>query len=338
MSARSSRRVGGSARRHAAGIARAVGVLMLCAVVAFALLGGGTAVVDQVQMRSTPTHTVHARMTYGQSEARSMLQGINEFRTGSDAWYWNQDNKTKTTCSDLSELTYDYTLKKVAMLRAREIAISYDHTRPNGGWFSTAYSSSGTVYRYAGENIAVGFPSAASVLEGWEEANEKYDGQGHRRNLLNDQCNAVGIAHVRYQGLDYWVQEFDSRLLLDTDETAADNSTSVVDVDVADSYLQSAEARVGSLPAQAASGSSADLPTARISAQIAGHWPASDSGSAESACSLVPDSVSWTSSDQDVARVSGSSVVFGQSGQATLTCTLSFMGQEYTERFPVTVQ
>jgi uncharacterized protein YkwD len=332
MSARSGKKTGGFT------IARFAGIVVLCALIAFVLLGGGTAVVDQVQMRTMPTHTVHARMTYGQSEARGMLAGINEFRTGDDAWYWNQDNKTKTTCSGLSKLTYDYTLEKVAMLRAREIALSYDHTRPNGFWFSTAYSSSGTVYRYAGENIAVGFPSAASVLRGWEEADEKYDGQGHRRNLLNDQCNAVGISHVRYRGIDFWVQEFDSRLLLDTDETEADDSTSVVDVDVADSYLQSAEAQVGSLASQAESGSSADLPTARISAQVTNHWPASDSGNAESRCNLVPDSVTWTSSDSSIARVSGSSVVFGTPGRAMLTCTLSFMGQDYTERFPVTVE
>lgn len=175
------------------------------------------------------------------------------------------------------------------------------------------------------------------MLDGREEANEKYDGQGHRRNLLNDQCNVVGIAHVRYQGVDFWVQEFDSRLVPDTAETAADDSTSVVDVDVADSYLQSAEAQVGGLSAQMSSGSSALLSAARISAQIVGHWPATDSGGAESSCNLMPDSVSWTSSNERVARVSGSKVVCGKPGHATLTCTLWFMGREYTQRFPVTV-
>ena len=31
---------------------------------------------------------------YGQSEARSMLSEVNSFRTGSDAWYWDEDNET----------------------------------------------------------------------------------------------------------------------------------------------------------------------------------------------------------------------------------------------------
>ena len=59
---------------------------------------------------------------YGQSEARSTLAMINGLRTGGDAWYWNEDNSTKTVCNDLKEYSYNYTLEKVAMQRAAEIA------------------------------------------------------------------------------------------------------------------------------------------------------------------------------------------------------------------------
>lgn len=84
------------------------------------------------------TTTVALTVTYGQTEARSMLELINAFRTGSDAWYWNEDDTTKTTCTGLSTLTYDYTLEAVAMQRAAEIALSYSHTRPNGESCATA--------------------------------------------------------------------------------------------------------------------------------------------------------------------------------------------------------
>ena len=77
-------------------------------------------------------------ITYGQTEARSMLSEINTFRT-SNTWYWNEDNNTKTTVSGLTGLTYDYGLEKVAMKRAAEIALYYSHTRPDGSDCFTAY-------------------------------------------------------------------------------------------------------------------------------------------------------------------------------------------------------
>ena len=48
-----------------------------------------------------------------QNEARSMLTLINEFRTGSNAWYWNRDNRTTTVETGLSGLVYDYQRKKM---------------------------------------------------------------------------------------------------------------------------------------------------------------------------------------------------------------------------------
>ena len=76
---------------------------------------------------------VNILVEYGQTEARTILNMINEMRTSSsDAWYWNSDDTTKTICDNLSELAYDYDLEKLAMKRAAEIALSYDHTRPKG--------------------------------------------------------------------------------------------------------------------------------------------------------------------------------------------------------------
>lgn len=59
---------------------------------------------------------VNISVEYGQTEARSILDMINEMRTNrSDAWYWNIDDTTKTTCNNLGELAYDYDLERLAM-------------------------------------------------------------------------------------------------------------------------------------------------------------------------------------------------------------------------------
>lgn len=141
------------------------------------------------------------------ADAREMLTMINEFRTGKDAWYWNKDNTTWTTETGLSALQYDYALESVALTRARELAVSFSHTRPNGSPWSSAFPA-GNYYR--GENIAMGFDTAKEAFEGFQETNENYAGQGHRRNMLRGTFTRIGLAAVEIDGNTYWVQEFAS--------------------------------------------------------------------------------------------------------------------------------
>jgi len=172
--------------------------------------------------KAAAKNTVNITVQYGQTEARTILDMINELRTGADAWYWNPDNSTKTTCANLQKLTYDYELEKVAMLRAAEIAVSYSHTRPNGSGCFTAYTENNYSYMTCGENIAAGYPSASQVNSGWREDNENYSGQGHRRNMLNKSFKAVGIGHVKFNGCDYWVEEFSGNTPKKADTKAND--------------------------------------------------------------------------------------------------------------------
>lgn len=158
--------------------------------------------------------TVHAailsvpiKVTYGQTEARSMLESINTMRTDPDqAWAYDENNN-KQNYTGLRSLQYDYGLERIAMKRAAEIALSYSHTRPNGQKCFTAYDIS---YRAAGENIAAGsssiFSSADQVFNAWKEENEGYSGQGHRRNMLSSGFTAVGIGHVKFEGMDCFLQ------------------------------------------------------------------------------------------------------------------------------------
>ena len=148
---------------------------------------------------------VEFTVKYNQTASRSMLEMINSFRTGNEAWYWNSDNKTKTYCKNLKALSYDYDLERIAMQRAAEIALSFSHTRPNG---ERCFSLMSTVCTYAGENIAAGHTSASMVMEAWKETDDPYEGQGHRRNMLDGNYNAVGVACVYVNGKYYWVQEF----------------------------------------------------------------------------------------------------------------------------------
>ncbi|CDB90842.1 putative uncharacterized protein [Clostridium sp. CAG:253] len=182
---------------------------------------------------SAATPPVKIKVTYGQTEARTMFADINEFRTSdTEAWCWDKTDSVRESWRT-TELQYDYALERVAMKRAVEIALSYDHTRPNGTKCFTAYPSG---YMAEGENIAAGYMSAAKVFNGWKEENESYGGQGHRRNMLSSNFKAVGIGHVVYQGCHYWVQEFGDKVM-DGTASAANDSTQIEDVDVSSSYI-----------------------------------------------------------------------------------------------------
>ncbi len=152
--------------------------------------------------------TVKVKGKYYQSDARKMRKKINKFRTGKNAWYYKEEGSNKKVrLSGLKKLSYDYELEKIAMKRAAEIYISFSHTRPNG---ESCFSLYGEDYTALGENIAAGFTTVSSVFKAWQETNESYDGQGHRRNMLSEDFTCVGIACFEVDGQKYWVQEFGS--------------------------------------------------------------------------------------------------------------------------------
>jgi len=289
------------------------------AVMLAVILGFSVNVEGVSAAEGTGTVNAKVRVQYGQSEARSMLSMINDFRTGADAWAWNEDNTEKIKYNS-APLVYDYELEKAAMLRAAEIAVSYSHTRPNGQMCFTAYTGN-----RRGENIAAGYKTAASVFQAWQETNEKYNGQGHRRNMLNN-FEAVGIGHVYYNGYHYWVQEFRSPAG-STSATAANDSETLVELEL----LRSAITNVSLTPSvkslTLSSGGTADLPKLTISIRMSGSWPSNTEKQIE-----LP--YSWKVTDEGCASVAGGKIVGKKAGSTELTVTVL----EKTVTIPVTVK
>jgi uncharacterized protein YkwD len=102
----------------------------------------------------------------------------------------------------LPALTYSSVLQKGAMIRASEIIQSFSHTRPDGSKFYTVFDDTYS-YRMIGENLAAGFTSASSVINGWMNS------EGHRANILKDGYTQIGIGIKKdATGRIYWVQIF----------------------------------------------------------------------------------------------------------------------------------
>ncbi len=86
-------------------------------------------------------------------------------------------------------------LQSVADVRTEEIKTKFSHTRPDGSSCFTAF----TVPCWgAGENIAMGFTSASSVMDAWMHSS------GHKKNIMYDDFTHVGVG----QSGRYWVQCF----------------------------------------------------------------------------------------------------------------------------------
>lgn len=102
----------------------------------------------------------------------------------------------------VSPLTLDSSLVEAASIRAREISNSFSHTRPNGSSCFTVLSELGISYGTAGENIAAGYSSSQSVMEGWRSSS------GHYQNIISSKFKKIGIGVNIVNNQYYWVQIF----------------------------------------------------------------------------------------------------------------------------------
>lgn len=100
------------------------------------------------------------------------------------------------------ELSADKKLMALAQERARESAAYWSHMRPDGSSCFTLYDATNYSYGAAGENIAYGYTTSKSVMEGW------LNSQGHRENILSTSYTKIGVGVYYANGVYYWVQNF----------------------------------------------------------------------------------------------------------------------------------
>lgn len=105
----------------------------------------------------------------------------------------------------LSPLTYDWELSRVARYKSQDMRDNnyFSHTSPTYGSPFQMMKSFGISYRTAGENIARGYKTPESVVNGWMNSS------GHRANILNSSFTRIGVGYVK-DG-HYWTQMFISK-------------------------------------------------------------------------------------------------------------------------------
>lgn len=97
---------------------------------------------------------------------------------------------------NLPTLKYSKDLAKAANVRARELTVTFSHTRPDG---TTCFTVSEFVY---GENIASGQTNPTAVVNSWMNS------QGHKDNILNETYKSAAIGCYNDGETYYWVLLF----------------------------------------------------------------------------------------------------------------------------------
>jgi uncharacterized protein YkwD len=293
---------------------------------------------------SSLTDVAVSGIVYNQSEARKMLSAINEFRTTGDAWYYNADG-TRRENIKVGALTYDYGLEEIAMQRAAEVAVSFSHTRPNGTAWSTVQASDESTP--SGENLAASignttYTTAHTLLR---EDNEAYDGQGHRRLMLESSFTAVGVACVRMNGFSYWVEEFGGPTSV-SESTALDGTRDAVITITANRIADATDPTTGEtykdamiyIPDSYAvyPNQSRALPKIHAVIRLKDAYPAL--GYSASPRLLLDEApVTWSVQDSSVASVESNALTGIKSGSTELAFTGSIGGIGFSNTVPLVV-
>jgi uncharacterized protein YkwD len=111
------------------------------------------------------------------------------------------------TRAGVSVLRMREPLMQAAQLQADQIAASgrLEHTLPDARYprLEDRLAAAGYAWQAAGENLAFGQSSPATVLDAWMRS------ESHRANILNANFTEIGTAHaVATDGRPYYVQVF----------------------------------------------------------------------------------------------------------------------------------
>ena len=294
----------------------AITALALALAVAFMPAVAWTGAVPQAQAadNATASHEiVTVTGTEDYDEAHAVLDIVNKERTA----------------LGLDPLQLDVELTETAMQRAAELSVLYSHNRPDGTNCLTAFPTMG--FTTWGENIAIGYDSAADVMEGWfyserklyEEGERDRDKVGHYLNIINPDFKSIGIGCFM-QGTYYWEQALSGEepARITTGGTVEKSHRINIDYDVCgtDQGFNKNDDLTGK--------------TLAVGETFEMHYDVTNDRWRYNYVTLDPSCVTWTSSDTSVCTVDPAGVVTARAvGKATVTATLPsgrFLSHEWT--------
>uniref|UniRef100_UPI003F4BC20A CAP domain-containing protein n=1 Tax=Brachyspira catarrhinii TaxID=2528966 RepID=UPI003F4BC20A len=120
------------------------------------------------------------------NDITSMLNMFNEIRENNNLYSFEIDDR----------------LNEVADIRAKELAVSFSHIRPNNTKYDELFYQNRIIAYSSDENIAYRFKNAETVASYWMNSSK------YKVNILSDKFTHIGVAHYAINGEDFWVVIF----------------------------------------------------------------------------------------------------------------------------------
>jgi uncharacterized protein YkwD len=115
---------------------------------------------------------------------------------------------TERAAAGLAPLTVDAQLSAAAQSHSQDQANRgvMTHTGSNGSSVADRVTAAGYVWSSVGENVAYGYRTSSSVMDGWMGS------PGHRANILTPSFTQIGMGIARTaSGTPYWTMVLATR-------------------------------------------------------------------------------------------------------------------------------
>lgn len=203
----------------------------------------------------------------------------------------NQVNKYRKDAG-LSALKMNTTLLNNAMQRAAEIAVRYDHIRPDG---TECFSINSNI---AGENITLTYATPEKAMESWMKS------APHKANILSKDYKTMGVGTIIHNGEYYWVQVFSKKSL---------TATTTVPENTDKTFTVSLGSKKYTL--------SLSIPSKVFITDVVDMDVIGKNASANSYFAIDGDNFTWKSSNASAVSVSSKTATALAEGSATITAS-----------------
>lgn len=273
---------------------------LISTILALSLMFSSITVLGAIEYK----YTAYVTGVYHQTEARSMLDLINEFRI---------ENGVKP-------LTYSYIIEKDALQRAAEGSVLYSHTRPNGRNFEVPENDGITA---SAENLGAETANLPNPMQ--DVFNRWKQSEGHRKNMLNPDYHSVAIAcfEVGKMRDECWVQEFsinNGEGYIDYPNTYTEpcDEKKTVSFEIISSNIINITFTPSIDSIELNRSETCELPTVATNKRYFFEYK-------------------WTIADESIARIEDNKVVGISTGSTVMTTTFLKGSQKQTVTIPITV-